>query len=111
MATRTERLAWLEVEAERIKERLDRLDRDLQGHPDAWLEIQLRMPPTVAEVMVDKLLSEARQQATTLATVVKTIEALSGEGEQEKPQSREDDLVQRRKDREAERAKKAAGQA
>lgn len=98
----------LEIEADRIKERLDRLNAQIQGQPDAWLEIQLRMPPTVAEVLVDKLLSEARQQALALATIAKSLASLAGEQEQAPEANAEDELVKRRQEREAERAKLAA---
>ena len=100
----------LEIEADRIKERLDNLDRQIQGDPDAWLQIQLRMPDTVAEVYVDKALSEARQQALALATIAKSLASLAGEGEQEQEANAEDELVKRRQEREAERAKIAASQ-
>lgn len=74
-----ERLAALEVEAERIKERLDHLNRYLTGHPDAWVEIINRLPAEVAEIVIDKALSEARQQALALATVTKTLATLQAE--------------------------------
>jgi len=106
--TRAERLAHLEVEAERLKERLDVLDRQIQGDPDAWLQIQLRMPDTVAEVFVDKLLAEARQQALAYATIVRTIEQLAGEQGAGNTVSPEDELEQRRREREAERQAAAA---
>lgn len=75
----TEQVAALQLEFERLKERADRLDAQLMGHPDSWLEIQLRMPDTVAEVYVDKALAEARQTALAMATVLKTLQALAGE--------------------------------
>jgi hypothetical protein len=111
VTTRAERLAALEVEADRLKERLDVLDRQLQGDPDAWLQLTVRMPDTVAEVYVDKLLGEARQQALAYATLVRTIDQLAGEGGEEKPQSQEDDLVKRRQEREAARKAAVAAQA
>jgi hypothetical protein len=105
---REDMIKALETEADRIKERLDNLDDQIQGRADAWLEIQLRMPPTVAEVLVDKLLSEARQQALALTTITKALDALAGEGEKRQESNPEDELVARRKEREAERAKLAA---
>lgn len=69
----------LAEEAVRIVERLDNLDRSLRGDADAWLDIVTRMPETVAEVTVDKLLGEVRQQGLALATVLKTLAALTGD--------------------------------
>jgi hypothetical protein len=77
--TPAERRAALATEADRIKARLDQLDRQLSGDPDAWLSIVQRMPDTVAEVMVDKALAEARQQALALATIVKTLDGAAGQ--------------------------------
>lgn len=71
-----ERIAALEVEADRVKARLDQLDRYLTGDQDAWLSITLRMPPDVAEVTIDKALSEARQQALALTTITRTLASL-----------------------------------
>lgn len=77
--TPADRVAALELEFDRLKERADYLDRSLQGHPDAWLEIVARMPPTVAEVVVDRMLSEARQGALAMATIAKTLAGLKVE--------------------------------
>lgn len=74
--TPEERQAALETEAMRIKARLDQLARQLDGDPAAWLSIIERMPPTVAEVVIDKALAEARQQALALATITKTLATL-----------------------------------
>jgi hypothetical protein len=104
---RAERLAALQLEADRAKARLDHLDKCLAGDPDAWLGIVERLPDTVAEVVVDKLLAEVRQQAATFATIVRTIETLTQE-EQRPEANAEDELVKRRKDREAAR-RQAAG--
>lgn len=77
--TPAERIAALELEADRTKERLDNLDRYLQGDADAWLNIIERLPDHVAEITVDKALAEARQQALALATITKTLAGLSAE--------------------------------
>lgn len=77
--TPAERIAALELEADRTKERLDNLDRSLRGDPDAWLTLLERLPDTVAEIVVDKVLAEARQQALALATITKTLAGLSAE--------------------------------
>lgn len=72
--TPAERRAALETEAVRIKARLDQLDRNLSGDPDAWLSIVERMPDSVGEVTVDKALAEARQQALALAAIVRVLD-------------------------------------
>jgi hypothetical protein len=73
---RAQRILALNTEAERIKERLDVLERQIGGDQDAWWVITTNMPETVAEVNVRPVLAEARQQALALATVVKTLTAL-----------------------------------
>lgn len=80
--TPAERRAALETEAVRLKARLDRLNAQIEGDQDAWLDITVRMPETVAEVTVDRVLAEARQYALALATIVKT---LDGTASQEVP--------------------------
>lgn len=77
----SERRKALELEADRIKERLDQLNDQIRGEP-SWLDFAVNLPETVAEVTVDKVLAEARQQALALATIVKT---LDGAGSQEAP--------------------------
>lgn len=106
--TRDERLAALEVEAERVKQRLDKLNAYLAGDQDAWISITVRLPETVAEVSVDKALSEARQQGLAYATLVKTIEALSADEGGEKAGDPESEFMRRQKERED--ARKALAQ-
>lgn len=72
--TPAERRAALELEFDRLKRRQDKLERTLQGEPDAWLDIVARMPSDVAEVTVDKVVAEARQGALAMATIVKTLD-------------------------------------
>jgi len=79
---RNARVLALKTEAGRLKDRLDTMQRQLEGDQDAWWHITTNLPETVAEVTVDKVLAEARQTALALATVVKTLDALEG---QEKP--------------------------
>lgn len=74
-----QRLAALETEADRIKVRLDNLNRFLTGEPDAWFEIMQHMNPEVAEISINAPLAEARQQALALVAVTKAIAALMGE--------------------------------
>lgn len=101
--TRAERLAALEVEAGRVKERLDTLEAFIQGEQDAWIRITVNLPETVAEVTVDKALSEARQQALAYATICKTIVALTEEEAGEKAGSPESEFMRRQAEREASR--------
>lgn len=59
------------VEACRIADRLDHLDALLRGEVDAW--VSLEVPESgdgPAVVVVNNLISEARQQATALKTLV-----------------------------------------
>lgn len=72
--TPEERRAALELEAERIIARLDQLAKDIDGDPDSWLGIQEQMGGDVAEVVINKPLAEARQQAATLAGIVRTLD-------------------------------------
>jgi hypothetical protein len=104
--TPAERRLALELEADRIKVRLDRLNASLEGDQDAWLSIQMRMPETVAEVVVDKLLSEARQQALALATIVKALDGTTATEAPAKPGA--DPADEMRKKREQKRREAAA---
>lgn len=98
--TPEERVKALETEFERLKERQDALDRTLQGHPDVWIGLQ-RMVPSGTELVIDKAVSEARQGATAMAGILKTLTALTA-GEREVPQDdplarmQQDQLAQRR---------------
>jgi hypothetical protein len=98
VVTPAERIAALEIEADRLKERLDQLDAQLQGRVDAWLGIQMRMPETVAEVYVDKLLAEARQHGLAYATVCRTLAALTaGAAEDAEPAEDPGEAAQRKR--------------
>lgn len=106
VVTPAERIAALQVEAERLKARLDQFERQLSGDPDAWLRLVTLMPDTVAEVQVDKLLAEARQTALAYTTVVKTL-VLLGDGAAEVPAANPLDEIQRKRE---DRKRKAAGE-
>lgn len=95
-----QRRAALEVEAARIKERLDRIHAQIAGDQDAWLHLTVNMPETVAEVTVDKALAEARQQAIALNTITRTLATLSDETASAKTEDPEDQLKARRLERE-----------
>lgn len=72
--TPAERRAALELEAERIIGRLAELAKDIEGTSDSWLGIQERLGGDVAEVVINKPLAEARQQAATLAGIIRTLD-------------------------------------
>jgi hypothetical protein len=96
-------------EACRIADRCDQLDDFLRGHGDVWLRFASRNDDgSVVEVVVDKALSEARQQAGTLKALVAQVAAMRGK--QEAPAAKEanplDELARRR----SERRTGAAGQ-
>lgn len=96
--TPDERRKALETEFERLKERADWLDRMHQGHPDAWAGIQALIPDGT-ELVIDKLVTEARQNATAMATIAKTLAALG----EEKPEAKAnplDEIARKRKERE-----------
>lgn len=97
--TPTERRQALETQADRIKLRLDGLNRQLSGEPDAWLKIVQQMPADVAEVVVDKAIAEERQLSLAYATIVKTLESLSS-GPVATASEEEDPIEKARKDRE-----------
>lgn len=102
-----ERRQALELEADRIKERLDQLNDQIRGEP-SWLDFAVNLPETVAEVVVDKLLGEARQQALALATIVKTLDGTATG--QERPAGPGDDPADALRKRREEKARKARTQ-
>lgn len=76
MTTQADRIEALKVEFDRLKGRQDYLDRMLQGHPETWAGIQ-HLIPHGTEVVIDKMVTEARQGALAMATVAKTLDALT----------------------------------
>ncbi|SDP60901.1 hypothetical protein SAMN04487905_10633 [Actinopolyspora xinjiangensis] len=64
------------LEACRIADRLDQLDRQLQG--EAWLEFQQDEESGSVVVVMDKALAEARQQATAFKQIVAELRQASG---------------------------------
>jgi hypothetical protein len=63
-------------EACRIADRLDKLDRLLDGDADTWLTlVEDRGDPDRQTVVVDKPLAEARQQALALKQIVAELRA------------------------------------
>lgn len=57
-------------EACRIADRLDRLDAQIGGDADAWFRFSVDESGSEVTVIVDKVLSEARQQAVALKQLV-----------------------------------------
>ena len=110
--TPAERRAALELEFDRLKQRQDRLAAALAGDPDAWLSIVERMPPTVAEVTIDKAVAEARQGALAMATIVKTLDGTAANGGSiaAPGQSPADEIQKRRKEKQEKAAREAAAQ-
>lgn len=99
MTTAEERKAVLLLEFDRMKQRADYLDRMLQGHDDAWGSLKA-MIPNGTELVIDKAVTEARQTATALASLAKTIASLGDEKPVAVPadplQKIKDDLAEKR---------------
>jgi len=110
---RAARILALETEAQRLKDRLDILNRQIEGDEDAWWQITTNMPGDVATVEVRPVLAEARQYALALATVSKTLDAL--EGSEQAPAvpvaDAADEVKKRREQKLAEARKRAASEA
>jgi hypothetical protein len=104
--TPADRVAALESEFERLKERADKLDRILAGSEDEWLGIQEKLGGTVAEVTINAPLAEARQTALAMATINKTLESL-GVGQEASTATEDpaDALARRRKEKQEEAAR------
>jgi hypothetical protein len=88
-------------EACRIVDRCDRLDAFLRGREEAWLTFRDRNDDgSVVEVVVDKALSESRQQTLALKALVAELRASRGKAAEPKPEaSRRDELAKRREER------------
>jgi hypothetical protein len=65
-------------EACRIADRLDRLDALLTGEADAWLSFKINDDGAEVTVVVDKALSEARQQAAVLKQIFAELRQKTG---------------------------------
>jgi hypothetical protein len=104
--TPAERITALQVEAERIKARLDTLDNILAGSEDEWLGIQQSLNSDVATVTINAPLAEARQQALALATITKTLATLVDESAGQASGDPTDEFTTRREEklREAQKA-------
>jgi hypothetical protein len=88
-------------EACRLADRLDRLDDFLCGRQDAWLRFHARNEDgSIVRVVVDRALSEARQQADTLRGIVSDLVKKTAAPALDKSEgSRRDELARRREER------------
>ncbi|ORL01555.1 hypothetical protein [Prescottella equi] len=78
------------VEAARIKDRLDELDRVLSGDADVWMRLdEVRGNGDVLEIRIDSAMQESRQQANTLRQLLGEIrrqkDAAGGDGDDYDP--------------------------
>jgi hypothetical protein len=62
----------------RLADRLDRLDAIVNGRDRAWLTLEVPDDGTAMTVVVDKVLTEARQQQTTFKTLLAELRAMRG---------------------------------
>jgi hypothetical protein len=89
-------------EACRLADRLDQLDDFLRGHGDGWLRFHARNEDgSIVQVVVDKALSESRQQALAFKALVAEMRT-SARGRQEEPAKEAsvlDELASRRVER------------
>lgn len=73
--------AVLLLEACRIADRLDKLDSQLRG--EDWLRFDVDETGAEVTVIVDRVLSEARQQATALKQIVAELRQTTGRAKQQ----------------------------
>lgn len=85
-------------EACRLVDRLDRLDAILHGRDRAWLSLELGDDGEV-QVIVDKLLSESRQQQLALKQLAAEVRAAGGDSKPATGGGILDQLAARRKAR------------
>ncbi|MDG4796200.1 hypothetical protein [Micromonospora sp. WMMD1082] len=62
----------------RLADRLDRLDAIVNGRDRAWLTLEAPDDGTEMTVVVDKVLTEARQQQTTFKALLAELRAMRG---------------------------------
>lgn len=88
-------------EACRLADRLDRFDAIVNGRDRAWLTLELGEDGVDVTVVVDKALSEARQQQAVLKQLVAELRALAAKGTSAAPAgvSEFDQLAARRRAR------------
>lgn len=87
-------------EACRIADRLERLDAILRGESDAWARFKVGEDSDEVMVVVDRVMSEARQQAVALRQLVAELRQAAGvskpSGQQQQGGSLRDQLAARR---------------
>lgn len=85
----------------RLADRLDRLDAFLTGREDAWLRFWRTDDGTTVKVVVDRALTEVRQQQDTFRGMVADLMKKAGVAPApEKPEAtRRDELAKRRQER------------
>lgn len=88
-------------EACRLADRLDRLDAFLRGREDAWLRFHARNEDgSIVRVVVDRALTEAREQASTLTAIVAKLDRTrSGESPKTPEVNPLDEFTRRRSER------------
>lgn len=90
-------------EACRLADRLDRLDRLLQGDEDAWMRLHaVNEDGSIVKVVVNNVLAEARQQQVALKQILGELRQVQGARSQPQPKqeaSRRDELAKRREER------------
>lgn len=92
----------LSEEACRLADRLERLDAILRGEAHEWLRVDTQDGTSV--LVVDKALSEARQQAIALKTILAELRQREAHAPAKPTGGALDELAQRRADRVASRA-------
>lgn len=106
MSTQEEKIAALQVEFDRLKDRQDRVHATILGDPDAWIELKDLFPDHAVEVVIDKVVAEARQGATAMATIARTLHSILGQAagvpaDDPLAKMEEDELAARRRDRQS----------
>lgn len=95
----------LVVEACRIADRLDKLDALLAGDAQSWIDlVESRGNPETLEVVIDKPLAEARQQALALKQIFTELRQQRGVSSGEAGGDELDELAARRAKRVADSA-------
>lgn len=94
----------LAEEAVRIKARLDSLERYIDGSAEAWVDLANRLGRDV-DLYINAPLSEARQQALALRSVLaELVKMQGGEKKPEPAPSKTDELKAKREERRAKQA-------
>lgn len=85
------------TEACRIVDRLDKLDSLITGDAESWIDIiATRADPEIAEVVINKPLAEARQQALVLKQLLAELRQVRAAGASDEEGGEDDELAARR---------------